>query len=113
MTPVWYGALRVATGSRCIEDACVSCQSVGLGCHDEVVTVQTPDLVRPPGDGHFSPLGEQRGVMPFFLCELPDALAKGESLAKSRDAERAHQARHAVMILPFPLRDEGRQRNGF
>src|SRR5687768_2927794 len=53
-------------------DARVTGERVSLGGHDEVVAMQTADLVTPPGDGHLSPLGDESRVMPLVLGELAD-----------------------------------------
>src|SRR3954447_11325664 len=61
-------------------EAGLGCDLVGLRRHDEVVPVQASDLVRPPGDGHAAPLGEQCRVMALFLCERADASGEVERL---------------------------------
>ena len=47
--------------------------------------------------------------MSFFFGELADALGEGEGVAKGGDAEGAHQARYAVVLLSRPIRDQGGQ----
>jgi hypothetical protein len=45
-------------------------QLVRFRRHDEIVAVQAPDLVGPPGDRRSAPFGQQRRVMPLCLCKL-------------------------------------------
>ncbi len=45
--------------------------------HDEVVLVQPTDLVRPPRDRDSSPLGQQRGVVPFLVSPLAHLVGEG------------------------------------
>jgi hypothetical protein len=45
--------------------------------------------------------------MPFFFGELTDALSERQRIAKGGNAEGAHQARHAVVLFPRPIRDLG------
>ena len=63
-------------------------EPVGLGGHDEVISVEVPDFVRPPGNGHASPLGYESGVVPFGLGEISDAVGKGSDSASGHGSGR-------------------------
>ena len=51
-------------------------QLVCPGCHDEIVMVQTLDVVCPPADRHFTPFGQDRRVVAFCLRNFPYPIAE-------------------------------------
>jgi hypothetical protein len=79
-------------------------EPVGLGGHDEVVSVQVPDFVRPPGNGHASPLGYESGVMSFGLGEISDTVGKGQGLDKIREAKNAFELSDPSLLDELPFR---------
>ena len=65
-------------------------KTIRFGGHNEVVAVQTANLMRPPGNGDAAPLGENCRMMSFGLrerthfvreLETKDALELGNSVA--------------------------------
>src|ERR671911_83568 len=73
--------------------------------HDEVVSVQTTDLVRPPGDGYLAPLGQQRRVVPLLLGLLAYSVGESQGLGKVMEPEHALQAFDTFPLHYLPLRD--------
>jgi hypothetical protein len=57
-------------------------QLVRFRRHDEIVVMQALDLVRPPGDRRPAPFGQERGVMPLFLCKLAYLLRELQRVRK-------------------------------
>src|SRR5438046_5050510 len=82
---------------------------VGLGGHDEIVAMQSPDLVGPPRDRDASPFGQNGRVMSFPLGELPHSYGKSQSLRKILEAKPPFQPRDSVALCELPLRDPGPQ----
>src|SRR5262245_49406354 len=82
--------------SRPIEHA------VDLARHDEVVLVQSLDLLGAQGDGRVTPAEADLGVMAFGLGQLADALHEGERLPEIAESKRALDA--VGVIAQFPIR---------
>src|SRR5262249_56808981 len=82
--------------SRPIEHA------VDLARHDEVVLVQSLDLLGGERDGRVTPAEADIGVMAFSLGELPDPSHEAECLAEITESKRAFDAVSVVTQLPIP-----------
>src|SRR5262249_43498904 len=81
--------------SRPIEHA------VDLARHDEVVLVQSLDLLGAQGDGRVTPAEADIGVMAFGLGKLADALHEGERLPDIAQAKLALDAMGIIAQLPI------------
>src|SRR5687768_2415483 len=73
--------------------------------HDEVVSVQSTDLMGPPGDRYPAPFGQQRGVVPLFLGLLAHTVGESKCLGKVTEPEHALQALDAFTLSYLPLGD--------
>jgi hypothetical protein len=51
-------------------------ERINLGCHDEVVSVEPPNLVCPERHRHPPPFGKDCRMMPFSLGEDTNAIRK-------------------------------------
>ncbi len=60
------GAVRLERGSERID----------LCCHDEIVPVETANLVRPKSYRHLTPFGENRGMMALSLRQRTEPIRK-------------------------------------
>src|SRR5262249_13404143 len=69
--------------------------------HDEVVLVQSLDLLSAQGDGRITPAEADIGVMAFGLGELADALHEGERLPEIAESKRALDAVGVIAQLPI------------
>jgi hypothetical protein len=69
----------------CLPDRFTLVQLVRFCRHDEIVAMQPLDFVRPPCDRRPTPFGQQRGVMPLFLCKLANLLREFRRLRKIVD----------------------------
>src|SRR5262245_47268546 len=76
--------------------------AVDLARHDEVVLVQSLDLLGGERDGRVTPAEADIGVMAFGLGELPDPLHEAECLAEIAESKRALDA--ARVVAQFPIR---------
>src|SRR5215218_11065169 len=80
-------------------------QLVRFRRHDEIVAMQAPDLVRPPCDRRPAPFGQQRRVMPLFLCKFANLLREFQRLRKIGDRKDASQAFDSIELHDVPVRD--------
>jgi hypothetical protein len=80
-------------------------ERINLRCHHEIITVQTPDFVRPEGHCHLAPFGENRGMMAFSLGERTNTIRKGQSLGKVPEPKNAFQPRNGFALYQRPIRD--------
>src|ERR1700681_1075935 len=87
--------LAVEGPTRAIE------HSVDLARHDEIVLVQSLDLLGAQGDGRVTPAEADVGVMAFGLGELTDFLNKGERFPEIAESKRALDAVGIVSQLPI------------
>ncbi len=79
-------------------------EPVGLGGHDEVVSVKVTDFVCPPGNGHTPPLRYETGMMSFGLGQIPDAVGKGQGLDKIGEAKNAFELSGPSLLDELPIR---------
>ena len=75
--------------------------AVDLARHDEVVLVQSLDLLGGERDGRVAPAEADIGVMAFGLGELPDPMHEAECLAEITESKRAFDAVSVVAQLPI------------
>src|SRR5712672_4169847 len=87
--------LAVTGPTRAIE------HSVDLARHDEIVLVQSLDLLGAQGDGRVTPAKAEVGVMAFGLGEFTDFLNKGERFPEIAESNRALDAVGIVSQLPI------------
>lgn len=87
--------LAVKGPTRAIED------SVDLGRHDEIVLVQSLDLLSAQGDGRVTPAETDVGVMAFGLGELADFLNKSQRFPEIAESKRALDAVGIIRQLPI------------
>jgi hypothetical protein len=87
--------LAVEGPTRAIE------HSFDLARHDEIVLVQSLDLLGTQRDGRVTPAEADVGVMAFGLGELTDFLNKGERFAEIAESKRALDAMGIVSQLPI------------
>src|SRR5262249_37265725 len=64
-------------------------QRISLRGHDEVVPVESPDLVGPPGHRDAPPLGEEGGMVTLCLGESSDLVGEGQRVGEAREVEYA------------------------
>ncbi len=76
---------------------------IRLRRHDEVVAVKTLYSVRPPHDGHSTPLGHQCGMMTLFLANLPDSNRKGERFFEVPESEDPFKSLGPVSLYHRPF----------
>ena len=76
-------------------------QPINLGSHDEIVLVQTFDLLRLQGHLRVAPPEADIGVMPFGLGEFADFLHEAERLAEVLKPERVLDLAGLVAYLPL------------
>src|SRR5712671_320178 len=74
---------------------------INLARHDEIIFVQSFDLLGRQRDGCVTPAETEIGVMTFGLCKLPDFLNKGECFSEIAESEGALDAVGFVIQLPF------------
>src|SRR3569833_1104086 len=86
--------LRRTTGER-----------VRLRRHDEIVPVQTADLVSPPGHRNPPPLRQQRRVMALSLGQLAHAVSEGQRLDEVRKGVDPFEPLESVSLHHVPVRD--------
>ena len=79
-------------------------EPIGLGGHDEVVSVEVPDFVRPPGNGHAPPLRYESWVVSFGFGELSDAVGKGQGLDKIGEAKNTLELSDPSLLDELPIR---------
>src|SRR5207244_4704566 len=96
---------RRAAARNARELAAGGVRRVSLRGHDEVVAVETADLVGPPADGDAAPLGQQRWVVTFVLGERADSVRERERLREIVEREDPAQPLDAVDLEEFPVRD--------
>src|SRR5512144_2982253 len=75
-------------------------QGVDLGCHDEVVLVQTVDLVRVEFDRATTPAEVHVRVVSLRLGEGADPVDEGQSFGEVPELETALDARPAGIQRP-------------
>jgi hypothetical protein len=75
--------------------------SVDLARHDEIVLVQSFDLLGAQGDGRVTPAEVDVGVMAFGFGELTDFLNKDELFPEIAESKRALDAVGIVSQLPI------------
>jgi hypothetical protein len=99
---------RRAAGYRTRRHDCSSASptarhSIRLLRHNEIVAMQALDLVRPPGDRDFAPLGQSCRVMSFRFCNLGDLVRERDGIDKIFELEHALQPFDifALHNLPF------------
>ena len=73
--------------------------------HYEVISVQTTDLMCPPGDRYPAPLGQQRRVVPLLLGLFAYSVGESQCLGKVTEPEQALQAFDAFPLHHVPLGD--------
>ena len=66
--------------------------AVDFARHDEIVLVQSLDLLSAQGDGRVTPAEADIGVMAFGLGKLADALHEGERFPEIAEAKRTLDA---------------------
>src|SRR5215204_4954306 len=81
--------------------------------HYEVVSVQTTDLVCPPGDRYLAPLGQQRRVVPLLLGLLAYSVGESHCLGKVTEPELTLQIFDAFPLHYLPLGDLRAQLRNF
>src|SRR5215831_19126544 len=70
--------------------------------HDEVVSVEPPYLVGPPGDRHPSPLGEESRMVALLLGEGADPVRESQRLDEGWDTKDAFEPGDAVALYQMP-----------
>src|SRR5690606_9520825 len=78
---------------------------VGARGADEVVAMQTVDLVRPPGDSDLAPLGHQGRVLAEGFGQLAYLVGKGERAGKIIEGKNALQLLHTILFHQLPGRN--------
>src|SRR5262249_16559596 len=76
--------------------------AVELARHDEVVLVQSLDLLGGERDGRVTPAEADIGVMAFGFGELPDPMHEAECLAEITESKRAFDAAGPAAPIPLP-----------
>jgi hypothetical protein len=80
-------------------------ESISLGGHDEVITVQAADLMRPPGNGDAAPLRENGGMMSFGLGERANFICELEGFGEVLQTKGALQLGNSVALDDLPVWD--------
>src|SRR5690606_32939352 len=93
-------ALRRRCRSFALREACLQLAvgRVGFGRHDEIVAVETPDLVRPPRNLHPAPFDDEARVVAFLFGQDAYPSGEGEGVGEVAKSERAHQFPDAVFL---------------
>ncbi len=78
---------------------------VGFCRHDEVILVETADLMSPPGHGDAPPLGQQRRVMALFFGQCAYGVREGERIDEIRKDEVSLEALNSVSLHERPIGD--------
>jgi hypothetical protein len=73
--------------------------------HDEIVAVQTFDLVRPPLDYDPAPLGDDQRVMSLFFGDDGDLVRERNCFNKVLELEDALQVFDSVHLFDLPAND--------
>src|SRR5687768_17357451 len=107
--PIVSSNPRISRGSSAMVTWLRPCyeEFVRSSRHDEVVLVQTTDLMSPPGDRNFAPFGQQCGMMPLFLGLLAHSDGESKCLGKVTKPEHAFQPLDAFPLYYLPLGDLG------
>src|SRR5215216_4753173 len=83
----------------------LSIQLICLRSHDEIIFVQSANLMRPKLDCDSSPLGDEQRMMSFLFRDHADFVCEFQSLSKVFEFEALLQTLHSVHFLNFPLMD--------
>jgi hypothetical protein len=78
---------------------------ISLGCHDDVVAVQSTYLVCPPSNRYAAPLRQDGGMMSLSLGELTDSIRKHESSGKISHLILSLQLLHSIPLDHLPVRN--------
>ena len=87
-------------GSRSLRE-----EQIGLGRHDEVIAVQSLDLVSPPLDAYASPLQGNARVVALRLGLLTHAGGEFQRRGEVAELEAALQPLDAVCVRQIPAGD--------
>src|SRR5260221_8728788 len=85
--------------------------AVDLARHDEIVLVQSLDLLRAQRNGRVTPAEADVGVMAFALGKLADPLHEGERFPEIAKSKRALNA--VGFIAQLPIRSLALEAHGF
>jgi hypothetical protein len=77
-------------------------QSIRLGSHDEIVSVQTANFMSPPLNGHSAPLRHNQGMVSFFFRDRAYSVRELQCLREILEFEDSLQPLHAVHFLELP-----------
>src|SRR5881409_3966756 len=78
---------------------------VGFGCHDEVVAMQAPDLVCPPGYRDPAPFRQNGRMMAFLFRQSAYSYSECQCTGKISEKEFPLEAGNALSFHQLPIRD--------
>jgi len=81
---------------------CLFVQCVCPGCHDEIITMQAFDAVRPPRDRDFPPFRHYGGMVIFCLSNFSDLIREFKSLGKIFKGKNPHQTLDPSLFNHLP-----------
>ena len=64
---------------------------IEVRCHDEVISMQTSDLMRPESNRNPSPLRQYGWMMTFFLGQCANAIREVQGISKIRETKNPFQ----------------------
>ena len=82
----------------------LSVQFVSLRRHYEIILVQTMDLMGPPLNGHFAPLGHDKRMMVFFFCGSANFIGKHHRFCKVLELKNPLKPLFTVDFFDLPFR---------
>ena len=83
----------------------IRCEAIGFGGHNEVVTVQATNFMRPPGYRDAAPLRENCRMMAFGLRKRTDLVCQIEGLDKVLEAKGTLQSGNSIALNDLPVGD--------
>ncbi len=96
-------------GGALLVEGKVGGEPIGLRGHDEVITVQAANLVRPPGNCDTTPLRENGRMMAFGLGERANFVRERESFDKVLATKDTLQLGNSVARHGLPMGDLWRE----
>ena len=80
-------------------------QRIEFGGHDEVITMEASDFVRPQAYGYATPFRQNGGVMSFFFRQGANSISKPERFGEIAKPKNLLQSLNSVALHNHPFRN--------